>query len=226
MQLPQDALGQLINAGVSAVRVEPGTSWRAVQTACIELLGAAPLCFDGTDQCFGVNHVWLGHGDRRSDSAAALSLHQEGYDEPVRPRYVAFLCVESGRGGGTTHADTRAPFESLPRLHREALARAQIRFRRSRDPFEMWSAWFPVIETNSTKRELLRFAEPEVGYREVEIPAALEAFRELRQRLSAEVKVHSWNAGDVLLLDNHRVVHGREAIAEGCRRHLIRLAFA
>ena len=48
---------------------------------------------------------------------------------------------------------------------------------------------------------------------------------DLRRRLYApEFHLeHQWQAGDLLLADNHALVHGRRAFAKDCPRHLRRI---
>ena len=43
----------------------------------------------------------------------------------------------------------------------------------------------------------------------------------IRQSLWTHAKAHEWKAGDLLVLDNHAVAHGRMAFPVGDRRKLV-----
>lgn len=66
-------------------------------------------------------------------------------------------------------------------------------------------------------------AEPKVTLDGV--PLSEDERRELFRRVSAHLIRHRWRAGDVLMIDNSRMMHGRSAFRDESRQVIVRLGF-
>lgn len=174
------------------------------------LIGSRPQESDN-----GATFVRLGEGQLRSSSAAALSLHQEGYYHPKQPKYIFLYCVESDDvAGQTTVASCR------PLLADATLRDAMVRFYRS--SVGEWTPWRPIVEY-SEREPCIRFALPDV-HRRVEVRGSglsVEAIGELVESTTHEVM---WRKGLLLAVNNWMVLHGRRKILASSRT-LFRLIF-
>jgi alpha-ketoglutarate-dependent taurine dioxygenase len=85
----------------------------------------------------------------------------------------------------------------------------------------------------ATGRTILRFAEPvetelnpvSLAISGLEEQEGHELVAQLRERVYAPglSYAHQWQRGDVLLADNHSLIHGRRAFERDCPRHLRRI---
>lgn len=203
-------------------------AWQEVLKTVSELLEKTPMYFDGSANCYGANFVSQGEGNYRSATDSALGLHQEGYSDDERPRYICFYCVESGQtdGGHTLIADARKAITLLKPLQSAAIFKTQISFKVGASNSK-WGKWFNLIEPDSEGNPVLRFAEPEPGFREVKLqndnsPVLLEKLTKALRQVTID---HSWIPGKTLVIDNMRCLHGRTSLTPNTNRRLLRLAF-
>ncbi len=165
----------------------------------------------------------------------AVPLHWDGAFTERAPRYLFFHCVDASRerGGETVFVDTT-------RVWAHADDRTRDRFRALRFTYETekvahyggaFSAWV-VAQHPSTGETVLRFAEPvddinPVRVRAQELPplASAQMVTELRRALAhkSAVLAHAWQTGDVVIADNHALLHGRRAFPDVARRHIRRV---
>jgi alpha-ketoglutarate-dependent taurine dioxygenase len=148
-------------------------------------------------------------------SARALGPHTDH----SRADFVAWLCVEpADRGGETMLVDAWPVLALLPARSLELLREVQL--------FE-----HRVFPSDPERHPLLSYdsGPPSVYYTywlRCELDAArahaLDQFRALVESSANQVRFRL-ERGDVLIVDNHRVLHGRTAIALPSRRHLRRL---
>lgn len=215
---------RLSRAGYCVSRLQPGLGWQAVVEIVSELLGVPPLDYDGTPDCAGVNFVTLGLGAYRSGTQSALGLHQEGYADEQLHGWLAFYCVETyGQGGETLIVDARSALESLPGRTVSKLLNTEVRFSK---PSGIWTPWRPLLEKNVCGELLVRFAEPESGFREVDLrPSSPSLLALMSNAFRRQAMAHSWRAGDLVILDNLRYLHGRNRVEEPARRSLLRMSF-
>ena len=148
----------------------------------------------------------------RIHGLGALPLHVE-LSHRARPcRYVLLGCVDPGSGGAATTLLDRCGLDFGGDLTKE-MGSAPVLVRSGRRSF--YSTLLPRC------RSWLRFdrdcIEP-VGSR-----GAAMFGRVSRLIDGSRVGVHRWAAGDVLLIDNWRVLHGREAVAPGDGRRMLRV---
>lgn len=207
----------LLASGLSLCRLRPRLPWQEVVAQVSLRLGCQPAGFNGTADCPGVNRIALGMGRYRSTTGVALGLHQEGYEDCMPARLLVLYCEEADPGSGRTLIA-----DALPLMGEFEGQRATVRFRKNGASF---TPWRPLVERVSNKR-VFRFAEPEAGFREVELRCALAMTPEvLTQRLRERMICHAWSEGDLLIIDNWRCLHGRETIGELQRRMLLRMVF-
>jgi hypothetical protein len=165
----------------------------------------------------------LHHPDRPGVYAAtALELHT---DRPTAA-VLAWYCVEPDAAGGATHlVDTRPLLARFSAEEQDALGRVRVSYMR-RDPVtgreDLHHA--PLIDR--------RGGDPAVFYVPwlVEPPeddaarALLERFRSLLDEESRRGCLGiRLERGECLFIDNRRMLHGRGAIPQDSRRHLVRL---
>lgn len=170
-------------------------------------------------------------------SNAALPLHKDGILTGFDVAIVGIWCVEFDEvvGGRTLVADAASALPDLATEDRallhaagfEALAIDQSGYYRP----ELTGKWtrFPAFHARRGRTPTLHLGLPHVrGEPEswrVRIPGVPEAqseqlFDRLREKLLDPrfVYWHDWQPGDLLLLDNYAVMHGRESFRARSRR--------
>jgi alpha-ketoglutarate-dependent taurine dioxygenase len=89
-----------------------------------------------------------------------------------------------------------------------------------------------IVRHPSSGEQTLRFAEPVTDLNPVhlEIPGATAGQREALVAEMAKLLrhpqfsvAHAWRAGDVLIADNHALLHGRNAFVHAGLRHIRRI---
>lgn len=163
---------------------------------------------------------------------SAVPLHWDGAFKGEIPNYLMFHCLQAppeGAGGETVFVDAvrlwadRAPEQ---RMGWEA-----ARFRYTTDKVVHYGGSFEasLVAAHPLSGETtLRFAEPVRGLNPVAVEALhsgaptvvelAEALADPRYRL-----LHAWQDGDVVLADNHGLLHGREAFERFAPRLLHRV---
>ena len=166
------------------------------------------------------------YGQTSSGSEVFLDWHIEDAFSDLRADYVGLLCIRSDGKAATTFASVRRmqipaevkailsqprfnfePDGAHPELQHLALARAPVLYGDQNDPFLRFDALF---------------TRPDEG----DLDAA-NALDSLRQFIPAVAREFPLAAGDLLLIDNRRVVHGRTPYApryDGSDRWLQRVS--
>jgi hypothetical protein len=112
--------------------------------------------------------------------------------------------------------------------------RVSVTYRTEKVVYYGGEVTFPLVARHpSTGETSLRFAEPvetDLNRMWLELhglpPGEHAAFlRDLRERLydPAVCLAHTWKPGDVVMTDNHALLHGRRAYTDPGRRHLRRV---
>jgi alpha-ketoglutarate-dependent taurine dioxygenase len=180
----------------------------------------------------------------RADAAARnylytnrdVPFHWDGAFVGRVPRYIVFQCEAApapGAGGETLFCDTPRLLERAgPRL-REVWAGIAVTYTTEKVVHYGGTFTSPLLARHpSTGEAVLRFAEPVEDLNPVSLEisglgrAGREEFlRDMGRRLRdpAVCLVHRWEAGDLLLADNHALLHGRRAFARAAPRHLRRV---
>lgn len=165
-----------------------------------------------------------------------VPFHWDGAFVGRAPRYIVFQCESApphGAGGETLFCDTRLLLERAAPGVREAWGRVQITY--STEKVVHYGGTFnsPLLARHpSSGEQVLRYAEPvdDLNPVRLEIEGVAEGSREaflldMRRRLrEPEVcYAHAWRDGDILVADNHALLHGRRAFGESAPRHIRRV---
>lgn len=165
-----------------------------------------------------------------------VPFHWDGAFVGRVPRYIIFQCESAppeGAGGETLFCDTRRLLERVAPAARESWRRVAVTYSTEKVVHYGGTFTSPLLATHPVSGEpVLRFAEPVEDLNpvrlEIEGVAAEEraAFLlDMRRRLRdpAVCYAHRWRGGDILVADNHALLHGRRAFAESAPRHILRV---
>ncbi len=167
--------------------------------------------------CIHETQVVVRPGRALVTSADALDFQTDHH----RAEVIAWTChVQTSEGGASVLADALAAWQATPDDDRALLARLEL-FEHSVFPGDRSTHPF-VEDPDGTPRFYCSFwfdAPPEPA-----VAGALERWkRQLRQHQVASLRLAP---GDVLLIDNRRILHARTAITGSRDRHLTRQWFA
>lgn len=166
----------------------------------------------------------------------AVPLHWDGAFAGQAPRYLVFQCLSApdrALGGETIFVDTTRVWERADEPLRDRLR--QLRFTYETERVAHYGGRFTasVVSVHPhTHATVLRFAEPVVDVNPVHVRldgegavASAAAIREVCAALSLPEAafLHAWEEGDVLVADNHALLHGRRPFEGGSERHLWRV---
>ena len=155
-------------------------------------------------------------------TSTAFPLHTDMSYVANPPRYVLMLCLaaDAGGGGDSVVSDFAKAWDLLSSAHRAELAAAQFSFKRPPNTPEGDAGGLPVAhvtpEWSMWRFRLDSMTAPERAWE------AVNAFNETLHQL-AETFVLA--PGDLLIVDNHRMAHGRSAFEpspDAAPRHLLR----
>lgn len=169
-----------------------------------------------------------------------VPLHWDGMYRPEVPEFQIFHCVNAPRknqGGRTTFSNTKTAYNSLPERLRALCAQVRGVYERKME-FYHSKTIAPIITKHPTKDfSVIRYCEPPladdqsfVNHPSIEFQGlkaddfALFA-RGIREALYApeNLYAHAWEPGDLVIADNHTLLHGREAFEHLAPRHLQRV---
>jgi alpha-ketoglutarate-dependent taurine dioxygenase len=169
-----------------------------------------------------------------------VPLHWDGMYRPEVPALQVFHCVSApagGQGGRTTFANTRLALQRLSAETRAVWAGVTGVYER-RMAFYDSKTVAPLVTHHPVRGyPVIRYCEPPppgdadfVNHPAIAlegVPSGDEAgfHAAVREALHAPAVClgHAWEAGDVVLADNHTLLHGREAFTSGAPRHLRRV---
>jgi len=163
---------------------------------------------------------------------SAVPLHWDGAFRDTVPCTLMFHCIEAPpehAGGQTVFVDAESLLRDLHEVQRTQWERA--RFRYSTDKVVHYGGSFEsslIAPHPVTGVPTIRFAEPVSGLNPVTVEAlhtgppsvgdVAKALTDPNLRL-----LHTWRDDDVVLVDNHRLLHGREAFEQHAPRVLHRV---
>jgi alpha-ketoglutarate-dependent taurine dioxygenase len=166
----------------------------------------------------------------------AVPFHWDGAFVGRIPHYIFFHCdvaPPEGDGGETLFCDTLRLLDNATIEERERWARITITYSTQKIVHYGGSFTSPMIVEHPTSGErILRFAEPveDLNPVQLEIKGIATDEREtfldnLQQKLYAPnvCLAHQWVSGDIVLADNHRLLHGRRAFAPAALRQIRRV---
>ena len=168
-----------------------------------------------------------------------VPFHWDGAFAGQVPSYMFFHCRQaprSGAGGATTFCDTTRVIERAPAEVVTQWDEAEIAYTTEKVAHYGGAVSTPLISRHPvTRRPVLRFAEPldPAEYKNpvfVEIAGLTseeqeELIADLTRRLYGPdvLYAHEWVDDDFVLVDNHAVLHGRQAFTADSPRHLQRI---
>ena len=165
----------------------------------------------------------------------AVPFHWDGAFAGQIPHYIAFQCdaAPAHGGGETLFCDTVRLLAKAPEKLLKAWRQIEITYTTERVVHYGGSFTAPLItEHPENGSEILRFAEPVFDLNPVQLringlsdSSEAEFLADLHERLrDKEVcYAHAWRSGDVVIADNHVLLHGRREFAEGGKRHIRRV---
>lgn len=166
----------------------------------------------------------------------AVPLHWDGAFADAVPHYLVFRCVEApppDAGGETVFVDTVAVLARADTARQARWAKARVRYTTEKKAHYGGTftadvvARHPVLDV-----PVLRYAEPVDDLNPVRVEPlgvqgeeAAALMRELRDALyePAVLLALPWVKGDVVIADNHALLHGRRAFRADAPRHLLRV---
>ena len=169
-------------------------------------------------------------------SREAVPFHWDGAFHKV-PSYLMFCCVEApleNAGGETLFCDTSRVFAEATPAEKERMQNAELTFETAKLAHYGGKITGKLVQPHpKTGEPVLRFAEPvttELNPVTLTISGVPEHERApLLARLTERVYApencyrHAWAPADILIADNHALIHGRRAFERDCPRHLRRI---
>ncbi len=165
-----------------------------------------------------------------------VPLHWDGAFADAVPHWLVFRCVAAPppeAGGETIFVDTVAVLERLPAETRERWRAARFQYHTEKKAHYGGTFTAAVIAPHPTLGvDVIRYAEPVTDLNPVSVtpldrPASEGAalMAEIRQALYDPTVVldYAWQNGDIVIADNHALLHGRRAFRADAPRHLLRV---
>jgi len=164
---------------------------------------------------------------------AAVPYHWDGAFVGKIPHYIFFHCQQAPdpeAGGETTFCDTTQVWRDASEVDRQLWSRCSVTYSTAKVVHYGGSFTSPLVSTHPQSGEtVLRYAEPVRDLNPVTLEfqppetAVLEGrLQELLYR-PAYMYAHSWRTGDIVIADNHALLHGRNAYRRESPRHLRRV---
>jgi alpha-ketoglutarate-dependent taurine dioxygenase/1,4-dihydroxy-2-naphthoate octaprenyltransferase len=167
---------------------------------------------------------------------SAVPLHWDGAFVGKIPYLIFFQCLKAPRPedrGGTTFADTTRALARAEASQRARWQDATLRYSTEKVVHYGGSITQRLVQPHPVTGETtLRFAEPvnDLNPVRVEVLGASPSeeaslIEELQTALYAPevLYVHTWEDNDLVLADNHALLHGRDAFLNPNERHIQRI---
>lgn len=167
------------------------------------------------------DEIRLGDTGRKLHSPAAMELHTDSFVSDIN----AWHCVETGNPVQATRLiDASLAVSQLEPEDRRALCRVTMDCpNRSHDRFHCK----PLLSTRG--EQLFIFYTPWFLHEPPDDQSrrALDRFQQLIERENSTNDINvALESGEALFIDNKRMLHGRDALRPGTRRHLSRVWIA
>ena len=228
--------GVVLIRGLSA---QPQSTFRRLYLAIGRCLGSPDLTYGELYDVTDSSQSHLTKSIPVSQTRAATSMHTDSSRLETHPRWVGLACVQQAPvGGGSRLASALSVHDFLKENHPKSLARLQQNFHRdvvtpgAVDPLGLIALnRFPVF-SQAVDGPTLRYMRYWIEKGHERLGQALcaedlRAFDDLDAALNHPNFCHCFQMqeGDILFIDNHKVVHDREAYEDNPQRprHLIRL---
>ncbi|MBW4511711.1 MAG: TauD/TfdA family dioxygenase [Scytonematopsis contorta HA4267-MV1] len=161
---------------------------------------------------------------------AAVPFHWDGAFIGKIPHYIVFNCIscDAGSGGETLFTDTTQLLAQLTTEEHELWQHINITYTTEKVVHYGGEFTSPLLARHPiTGEEVLRYAEPVVDINPVSLqiqgisPAEHNYFiQSMQKRLYSETVCyeHQWKEGDIVIADNHALLHGRRPLASKARK--------
>ncbi|RFP64340.1 hypothetical protein D0N36_14900 [Hymenobacter lapidiphilus] len=167
---------------------------------------------------------------------SAVPLHWDGAFVGRIPYLIFFQCVKAPRAedrGGTTFADTGRALARASAAQRARWSTATLRYRTEKIVHYGGTLTQRLLQDHPVTGEpTMRFAEPVRDLNPVSVEV-LDATPAEQAELIAELQaalyapevfyIHTWQDNDIVLADNHVLLHGRDAFLNPNERHIQRI---
>ncbi len=161
-------------------------------------------------------------------SDEAVPFHWDGafFKEPI---YLLFHCLESeGSGGETTFVDTTKLWNALSSKEQNECLNVTLTYSTEKKAHYGGTITVPLVQKHPlTGETILRLAEKvetEKNPVTLRIDGASDDFYgRMTKKLYDNMIAHSWEKGDLLIVDNYRYLHGRKALAGNMSRSFKRI---
>jgi alpha-ketoglutarate-dependent taurine dioxygenase len=166
----------------------------------------------------------------------AVPFHWDGAFVGRVPHLIFFHCVNApaaDSGGETTFCNTVDLLQAIPAAERDAWSNIRVTYSTEKVVHYGGSFTSPLIDSHTVSGEpVIRFAEPVDDLNPVNLMIdglpenEHAAFLSRMQRLlynPAYCIDHVWRPGDIVIADNHALLHGRRAVVESGDRHIRRV---
>jgi alpha-ketoglutarate-dependent taurine dioxygenase len=169
-----------------------------------------------------------------------ISFHWDGMFVDRIPEFQIFQCINAGdrgQGGHTIFCDTTRVLNHADTATRQLWERLTLTYRVTKESHYGGTAVSDLVVNHPTKKfPTIRYLEPvpehinyinrpHVTFHDVPSESILEIAQTLRDALydSHHCYTHEWHTGDIVVADNYTLLHGRQAYASKCGRHLRRV---
>ncbi len=165
-----------------------------------------------------------------------VPFHWDGAFASAQPNYFLFQCLDArvGGGGETVFCDTVAAYAKASDEQRAAWDGVRITYRTDKLAHYGGDVTHPLVSTHPKSGEtVLRYAEPldpesyvNPLFLEVDgAPDGPSLVAELSEYLWRPefCYAHAWLPGDIVVVENHALVHGRRPFVGDSSRHLQRV---
>ena len=146
-------------------------------------------------------------------------LHTDLTYVPNPPRYLLTLCIEpDGRGGGMiVLADLELAWSRISVPDQQLLRQPSFDFENAPNTGAGVCRQLPMYEPNDVSG-IWRFRQDTLVYPE-RAAGAIQNFSKVLEQIKTQ---SSLDAGDLLIIDNHRIAHGRSSFEAPSARHFLR----
>jgi alpha-ketoglutarate-dependent taurine dioxygenase len=173
-------------------------------------------------------------------SREAVPFHWDGAFHKV-PLFLVFSCTEApgegetdGGGGQTIFANTERVWQTADPLQKQRWGAVQLTYATEKLAHYGGEVTVRLVDRHPARRTtILRFAEPvttklnpvSLTVTGVSEETGREVVDELTRRLYEDdvCYVHEWRQGDLVIADNHALVHGRKALTARSERRIRRV---
>lgn len=161
-----------------------------------------------------------------------VPLHWDGAFASAVPRYLVFQCREApvaNQGGETVFVDAVGPFRDASEEQRTAWQATAMTYDTEKVVHYGGKITQPLVDRHPlTDEPVLRFAEPVDGLNPVDVAVSSGLYADYALAIHVCEQpqyrmLHVWEVDDIVVADNHALLHGRTSYANDTPRRLARV---